>query len=88
MTIKCHFDGKVFVPDEPVDLPVNEPAVVQFGPDPGVVIMEPADGGKGTVGELRQYIGIWKHRTDIKDSTEFVQQLHRRAQHLDEEKDS
>ncbi len=24
-TLKAHFDGKVFVPDEPVDLPVNRP---------------------------------------------------------------
>jgi hypothetical protein len=23
--IKAHFDGKVLVPDEPVDLPVNQP---------------------------------------------------------------
>jgi hypothetical protein len=27
-TIKVHFDGKVFVPDEPVDLAVGEPANV------------------------------------------------------------
>lgn len=25
-TIRVHFDGKVFVPDEPVDLPVGTPA--------------------------------------------------------------
>lgn len=31
-TIKAHFDGKVFVPDEPVDLPKDQPVVVQ--PDP------------------------------------------------------
>jgi hypothetical protein len=24
-TLKAHFDGKVLVPDEPVDLPVNRP---------------------------------------------------------------
>ncbi len=24
MTIKCHFDGKVFIPAEPVDLPVGQ----------------------------------------------------------------
>jgi hypothetical protein len=24
MTIKAHFDGKVIVPDEPLDLPVNQ----------------------------------------------------------------
>ena len=26
--IKAHFDGKVLVPDEPVDLPVNQPIEV------------------------------------------------------------
>jgi len=25
IVIRAHFDGKVIVPDEPVDLPVNEP---------------------------------------------------------------
>ena len=25
VVIKAHFDGKTIVPDEPVDLPVNEP---------------------------------------------------------------
>jgi hypothetical protein len=25
IVIKAHFDGKTIVPDEPVDLPVNEP---------------------------------------------------------------
>jgi hypothetical protein len=27
MTIKAHFDGKVFVPDEPVNLPPNQRVV-------------------------------------------------------------
>jgi hypothetical protein len=27
-TIRAHFDGKVFVPDEPVDLPLNTPVQV------------------------------------------------------------
>jgi hypothetical protein len=33
-TLKAHFDGKVLVPDEPVDLPVNRPlelSVVSLG---------------------------------------------------------
>ena len=31
-TIRAHFDGKVIVPDEPVDLPVNEPLQVELRP--------------------------------------------------------
>ena len=30
MTIRAHFDGKVIVPDEPVDLPVNQPFELQL----------------------------------------------------------
>ena len=81
--IRCHFDGKVLVPDEPVDLPINQPLVAHV--EPGVVIIEPANGGKGTVGELKEFVGIWKDRTDIKDSTEFVQEMRRRAQHQEGE---
>ncbi|HEX3356508.1 MAG TPA: hypothetical protein VHS31_05950 [Tepidisphaeraceae bacterium] len=83
MTIRCHFDGKVFVPDEPIDLPGNQSLLVHI--EPGVVIKEPANGGNGTVGELRKFMGIWKDRTDISDSTEFVQELRRRAQHQEGE---
>lgn len=30
VVIRVHFDGKVFVPEEPVDLPVNEPIEAEF----------------------------------------------------------
>ena len=33
VTIKAHFDGKVIVPDEPVDLPRNEPLMVSVDAD-------------------------------------------------------
>jgi len=36
-TISAHFDGKVIVPDEPVDLPVGKPLRVQLEVD------EPSD---------------------------------------------
>ena len=32
VTIKAHFDGKVIVPDEPVDLPVGRPLEIQVRP--------------------------------------------------------
>jgi hypothetical protein len=41
MTIKVHFDGPVFVPDEPVDIPSGAEATVHLNPvesprtDPG-----------------------------------------------------
>ena len=27
-TIKAHFDGKAFIPDQPVDFPINHPATI------------------------------------------------------------
>lgn len=32
MMIRAHFDGKVIVPDEPVDLPVDQPLRVELHP--------------------------------------------------------
>jgi hypothetical protein len=32
LTIRAHFDGKVIVPDEPIDLPVNQPLEVELKP--------------------------------------------------------
>jgi hypothetical protein len=39
-TLKVYFDGRVFVPDEPVDLPLNRPlelSVVSINKPPGAV---------------------------------------------------
>jgi hypothetical protein len=30
VAVKAHFDGKVIVPDEPVDLPKDQPLIVQI----------------------------------------------------------
>jgi len=32
--IKAHYDGKAIIPDEPVDLPVNEPLEVELRSSP------------------------------------------------------
>ena len=32
MTVSAHFDGKVIVPDEPLDLPPNQALIVQIEP--------------------------------------------------------
>jgi hypothetical protein len=75
--IRCHYDGKFIVPDEPVDLPVNKPLILRV--ESGVAFVEPASGKTGTVGDLLRSAGIWKHHTDITDSTEYVRQLRERA---------
>jgi len=35
MTVRAHFDGKVIVPDEPVNLPLNTPLDVEVKPANG-----------------------------------------------------
>jgi hypothetical protein len=35
MTVSAHFDGKVIVPDEPLDLPANQALIVQIRPVSG-----------------------------------------------------
>ncbi|HXP88661.1 MAG TPA: hypothetical protein VN841_28280 [Bryobacteraceae bacterium] len=32
MTVNAHFDGKVIIPDEPLDLPPNQALIVQIQP--------------------------------------------------------
>jgi len=41
VTVSAHFDGKVIVPDEPLDLPPNQALILQIQPV----------GGKGEQGE-------------------------------------
>ena len=40
MTVNAHFDGKVIVPDEPLDLPANQALIVQIE---RVGALKPAD---------------------------------------------
>ena len=61
-TIRAHFDGKVIIPDEPVDLPTNAPLFVSVDrrrPMTGQDLLESG------------IIGLWKDRTDIKSSAIF-----------------
>ena len=36
ISIKAHFDGKVIVPDEPVDLPLSQALIVRIEADNGM----------------------------------------------------
>jgi hypothetical protein len=72
--IKAHFDGKVLVPDEPVDLPQGRQLTLQ--------VIEEATTTGMTGAELAgsDLVGIWKDRTDIGDSLEFARKLREQAQ--------
>jgi hypothetical protein len=85
-TIRCHFDGKVLVPEEPVDWPVGQTFTVEI--QPGAVFVDPPS-GRSTVEDLRRagIVGMWAHRTDIKDSVQFARQLRKRASEVDKADD-
>jgi len=74
-TFKAHFDGTVFVPDEPVDVPVNQSVTVQLDmrvpPEKSITGVELAKSG---------FAGLWKDRTDIGDSVEYARKLRRQAE--------
>ena len=85
MTIKCHYDGKVFIPDEPVELAAGEAAEVRVGPSFG----GPSGGPSGgTVSDVINAGGLggWSHRIDIEDGQDFIdaRRAERRAGRLSE----
>ncbi len=76
-TIKAHFDGKTFVPDEPVDASINQSVTVLISsnapvtPENSITGVEIANSG---------FAGLWEDRTDITDSLEYARQLRRQAE--------
>jgi hypothetical protein len=80
-TFKAHFDGKTFVPDEPVNLPIDQPLTLHVDTtQPTHPIVRPEDSITGV--ELAQsgFAGLWADRTDIGDSVEFARKLRRQAE--------
>jgi len=76
MTIKAHFDGKVFVPDEPLDLAKDQKVEL-------VVRLIAQDSKRHMTGRefaTGEWVGMWADRTDIIDSTEYVKELRRRIE--------
>jgi len=76
MTIKAHFDGKVFVPDEPPDLEKDQKVELVVQPVAG----ESKKYMTGRELAESEIVGMWADRTDITDSTEYVTQLRRRLE--------
>jgi len=74
MTIKARYDGKVLVPDEPLDLPKDQRVEVEVRP------LQPPQDQPMTARELAsgEWVGGWANRDDITDSTEFVREIRRR----------
>ena len=78
MTIKAHFDGKVLVPDEPVELKAGDRLVLHVERAEEV----PQAGMTGAELAASDIVGIWKDRDDFKgkDSTEISQEWRRRIE--------
>jgi hypothetical protein len=71
----------VIVPDEPVDLPVNQPLVIRV--ESGVYFTQQSpESGPMTGEKLARSltIGMWADRDDIKDSSEFARTLRHQAE--------
>jgi hypothetical protein len=79
MTIRCHYDGRVIVPDEAVELPVDQPLIMNVS-RPGVVFVHPQEQGAGTAADLLASDPIWQDRRDMDDSLESARELRRRSE--------
>ena len=73
--IKAHFDGKAFIPDEPVDLPVNRPLTLTVES-----AVAPENSITGEELARSEFVGLWKDRTDIGDTLEFARKLRKEAE--------
>lgn len=75
MTIKAHFDGKVFVPEEPVDLPSGQ----------SVNIPVPRRRARGGAAEIAKRLRksplkkVWDDIAAGRDSTEVARYLRKQA---------
>lgn len=77
MTIRCHFDGKVFVPDEPVDVQPGQQVEMRISGN----AVEFTGGAGATIGELLKCdaIGGWSRFEDDIDSLALARELRQRA---------
>ncbi len=81
MTIKAHFDGKVIVPDEPVNLPKDQQLEISILP------VANDDRPYMTGAELARYIQehpeiseYWEQLAAGRDSTEVARELREEAE--------
>jgi hypothetical protein len=68
---RAHFDGKAIIPDEPVNLPTGTQLYILAGKQRPMTAKDLLNSG---------LIGMWKDRTDIKDSAEYARKLREEAQ--------
>ena len=64
MTIKAHFDGKVFVPDEPVNLPRDQSVLLNFEATSGAPASESKEDIDRLFEELERLAVVTNHPVD------------------------
>jgi len=65
--IRAHYDGKTIIPDEPVNIPTNEPLVVEVS-----LKTERAAGKAAESITSLPFFGMWADRDDMSDSIAWV----------------
>lgn len=78
VALKAHFDGKVLIPDEPVDLPKGKTLLIHVEPTVSGQLEKPLMTGADLL--KSGLVGLWKDRTDIGSSPEFARRLREQAQ--------
>ena len=63
VVIRMHFDGKVFVPDQPVDVPINEPLDFELRQPPVELKWDP----KKARAAIKRIASRAKHGLNIPD---------------------
>jgi len=76
MTIKAHYDGKVLVPDEPLDLQKDQQVELIIQPLP----VEEKKYMTGAELASGPWVGAWADRDDIKDPVDFVNEIRRKIE--------
>ena len=76
MTIKARYDGKVFIPAEPLDLPKDQEVLIE------VQTVLPVAEKNGTGAELARspIVGMWADREEMRDSVAWVNEQRRRME--------
>lgn len=75
VAFRGHFDGKVIVPDEPVNLPPGQRLMLRAEPEPAGTPETAAEAARRLAQDAP-----WAHRDDIGDSAEYARKLRREAE--------
>jgi hypothetical protein len=77
MTVKAHYDGKVFVPDEPVDMPAGSAVVLNL--DRPAPTRSTARDILNAVATNPAITHVWDEIAAGRDSAEVARELRRQA---------